>query len=72
LAKELLSLEWDEGREKVDHSPHGSKDLADALAGVVYGISRRRDVWDQHRIDPDKVAPTFVKYFSQIKDGGTT
>jgi hypothetical protein len=69
LAKELLSLEWDERREKVDHSPHGSKDLADALAGVVYGLSRRREVWNQHGVNPDKVAPTFVYYLRQTKDG---
>jgi len=35
LEEELLSLELDEKRGKVDHGPLGSKDLTDALAGVI-------------------------------------
>jgi hypothetical protein len=37
---------------KVDHPPHGSKDIADALAGVVYGLTMRRDVWNSHNVTP--------------------
>ncbi len=60
LREELISLEIDEKANKVDHPPGGSKDLTDALAGVVYGLSRRREVWDQHRVDPYQVAPRFI------------
>ncbi len=41
----------------MDHPPHGSKDLADALAGVVYGLTMRRDVWWQHEVNPFEEAP---------------
>ncbi len=33
---ELLELEFDDVKGKVDHPPGGSKDVADAVAGVVY------------------------------------
>lgn len=34
--KELLELEWDSLRKKVDHPVGGSKDLADAVAGACF------------------------------------
>ena len=53
LGEELLKLEFDARRQKVDHSAHGkqgSKDLADAVAGVVYQLSRRREVLHEERL----------------------
>ncbi len=38
LIRELASLELDAKRRRVDHPPHGSKDVADAVASVVYII----------------------------------
>lgn len=35
LEEELVSLMVDEKKMKIDHPPRGSKDLADALAGVI-------------------------------------
>lgn len=35
LEEELVNLELDEKRHKIDHRPRGSKDLADCLAAVV-------------------------------------
>jgi hypothetical protein len=40
LKKELEGLEKDEELNKVDHQSDGSKDIADALAGVTYSIHR--------------------------------
>jgi len=40
LDKELKELEWDEKAQKVRHPQKGSKDLADALTGVVYYITQ--------------------------------
>ncbi len=65
LEMELVSLERDEKTGKVDHTPHCSKDLADALAGVVFGLSRRWEVWNQHGVNPREVAPTLVNYLCQ-------
>ncbi len=45
----------------MDHPPHGSKDLADALAGVVYGLTMRCEVWWQHEVNPFEVAPRLVE-----------
>ena len=39
LQKELKDLELDKTGKKVKHPPKGSKDLADAWAGVIYYIS---------------------------------
>jgi hypothetical protein len=52
LGEELLRLEFDAKRQKVDHPAHGkfgSKDLADAVAGVVYQLSRRREILHEDR-----------------------
>lgn len=38
--EELLALELDQKRMRVDHPPNGSKDSADALAGAVFQLSR--------------------------------
>jgi hypothetical protein len=50
LYDELVSLEWDGQKGKVDHRPKKSKDLADCLAGVVFGLSRQRKVWFEHEV----------------------
>jgi hypothetical protein len=50
---ELVGLEIDvtRGRNgKIDHKPNGSKDCSDALAGVVWGLSRRREIWVRYGI----------------------
>ncbi len=45
----------------MDHPPHGSKDLADALAGVVYGLTMRCEVWWRHEVIRFEVAPRLVE-----------
>jgi hypothetical protein len=56
--QELVELEVDvtKGRGgKIDHRPNGSKDCSDALAGVVYGLSRRRDLWAKFGVAQSRV-----------------
>lgn len=36
LEKELTTLIFDARRDKVDHPPHGSKDVADCFAAIVF------------------------------------
>ena len=50
LLKELTSLEVDSRTGKVDHPVNGSKDVADGLAGVVHGLTMRREVWARHQM----------------------
>lgn len=33
---------------KIDHPPQGSKDLSDAMAAVIYGLTMRRETWIRH------------------------
>ncbi len=48
LQKELSGLELNEEKGKVDHPPNGSKDVADALAGVIYGLTTQKIIWIKH------------------------
>ena len=50
LQKEILMLEKDVKSGRVDHPPGGSKDCADSLAGVVYGLTMRREIWALYKI----------------------
>lgn len=68
LMKELLSLEFDSKKGKVDHPVSGSKDLSDALTGVVYGLSTRRDIWMEHGITPDRIAASLYKQAAKAQE----
>ena len=50
--KELRKLERDAKTGRVNHPPKGSKDLADAIAGVVYGLTMARNIWFEHKLNP--------------------
>lgn len=69
LLHELTHLECDAKTRKIDHPPHGSKDLADALAGVVYGLSRCGYVWHQHDVNP-WAAPSHLSLLSETQPHG--
>lgn len=64
---EFLSLERDNKTYKVDHPVGGSKDVADAVAGVVSGLTLRREIWSMFNVSPD----SFYKRVKQLggKDG---
>jgi hypothetical protein len=49
LLKELVELEYvrSNSKEKVDHKERGSKDVADAVAGVTSFLMTRRTAWTQ-------------------------
>ena len=53
LQKELVTLQFDVRRQKVDHPVKGSKDIADALAGVVAGLSIHREARAEHGVYGD-------------------
>jgi hypothetical protein len=59
LLKEILQLEKDAKTGKIDHPPVGSKDCADGLAGVVFGLTQRREIWGQFGI-PISMIPSSV------------
>lgn len=45
---ECITLEFNAKKNKIDHPPHSSKDVSDALAGVVAGVNGRIEIWHQH------------------------
>lgn len=51
---------------KVDHLPNGSKDVSDSLAGVVYGLTMRREIWGSFGI-PLMMVPDSIKSAIQKK-----
>jgi hypothetical protein len=42
LMEEMIMLEYDSVKDKVDHPPKGSKDVADAVCGAIYNCSQQR------------------------------
>lgn len=66
LRRELASLEMDTKKNKIDHPPNGSKDCADALAGVVYGLTMRREVWGMFGVSVMNI-PASIKTIIQKK-----
>lgn len=50
VQKELAELEYvrKNDKEKVDHKPHGTKDVSDSLCGVVAFLMKRCDTWNDH------------------------
>ncbi len=53
--REIVSLERDPIKGKVDHPPHGSKDCSDAIAGVVLGLVRRREIYTRHGVSMSQI-----------------
>lgn len=50
LKKEIQSVEYDPEKVKIDHPSNSTKDVCDALVGVIYGLTMRREIWVQHKI----------------------
>ena len=42
---EILELEYDETKDKIDHPVNGSKDVADAICGAYTNMLERRATW---------------------------
>lgn len=77
LSHELASLEKDTKKNKIDHPAHSSKDVSDALAGVVYGLTTRREIWALHNIPLGRVPQSLIEVMkkkgkSDEKSGGGT
>ena len=61
VVMELTSLEVEVKAQKVkiDHPLGKSKDVADSLAGVVYGLTTRRETWTTHGVSGE--LPRFIQ-----------
>ena len=58
---EIVRLERDPQSGLIDHPPNFSKDCADAVAGVVYGLTYRREIWTRHRVPINQTLITLVQ-----------
>jgi len=67
LNGELLGLERDLKKGKIEHPPRGSKDIADALAGVVFGLSQKIRIWVHHGLTPRDVPRSILEAGKQHK-----
>jgi hypothetical protein len=47
---EMVRLERNPQTGLIDHPPNFSKDCSDAVAGVVFGLTNRREVWVRHGV----------------------
>ena len=47
---EIVRLERNPQTGLIDHPPNFSKDCADAVAGVVFGLTNRREIWVRHGV----------------------
>lgn len=73
LQREVLMLEKDAKSGRVDHQPGGSKDCADATAGVVYGLTMRREIWGLYRIPTLMIPQSVYANVDKLKkDQGAT
>lgn len=45
VLSEILDLEYDEDKDKVDHSVTGSKDISDAICGAYTNMLERKSTW---------------------------
>ena len=47
---EMVRLERNPQSGLIDHPPNFSKDCSDAVAGVVFGLTNRREIWVRHGV----------------------
>lgn len=48
---------------------HNSKDCSDSLAGVVYGLTMRREIWGMYGIQPVQIPESVWGVLKKIKEG---
>ena len=70
LQQELLALEFNVKKNKVDHTSQSSKDISDALAGIVFGLSQRRAVWARWGVNPCREARNITKTIPELEQRG--
>ena len=59
--REMLGLEFDPKHQKIDHPPHGSKDVSDSMAGVVIGLMKQRLTYVRHKVPTNTIPATLQK-----------
>ncbi len=68
---EFARLEKDPKTRKIDHPVKGSKDVSDAMAGVCFGLTTRRDVWRLHGISLSRIPVSVMEAARQSSGKGS-
>jgi hypothetical protein len=68
---ELTRLEFDPDIGKVDHPVDASKDVADSMAGVCFGLTMRRELWMRHKVPMLKIPQSLTKRQGKIEESET-
>jgi hypothetical protein len=66
--QELVRLERDPKSGKIDHPPQSSKDISDAMAGVCYGLTMRRELWTRHKVPLSQLPRSVVEAHREAED----
>jgi hypothetical protein len=64
--QEIIRLERDPKTGLIDHARRFSKDCADAMAGVVYGLTYRRQTWVRHGVPMTRAIEKIVVKMEQV------
>lgn len=67
--KEFISLEKNTKDQTIDHPPQGSKDCSDAVAGVTFGLTMRREIWFKHNIAISQIPESIKAKANNAKRG---
>ena len=59
--KEMVTLEFDAKHLTIDHPPQGSKDVSDSMAGVVFGLTMRRELWHRFNVPTSRMPASLAK-----------
>jgi hypothetical protein len=71
LLEELRALEYDRERGKVDHPKHVGKDVADSLAGAIFGLAQNASRMPVMRsVEDVEAPPTEQDVMGRIVSGG--
>lgn len=65
---EWVRLERNTMTQKVDHPEKGSKDMSDAMTGVIHGLTMRRETWTRFGI-PLHSLPVSIKQVIAVSKG---
>ena len=66
--REILRLERDEKKDKVDHRVNESKDVADSLAGVVQGLTRRMEIWHRWKVPTREIPQSIMQARKDVRE----
>lgn len=70
VLSEILDLEYDEDKDKVDHPVNGSKDIADAICGAFTNMLEKKSTWSAVAADQQAAEESARAVFDARFDEG--